>query len=151
MLILSITDILISWGYWGMGIASFLAGSFIPFSSEAILSALYLAGFNLWWLVIYATIGNVLGGMFNYFMGRLCKEKTIYKIFRVKPDKLAKSRERVQKYGAWMGLLSWVPILGSCITIAMGTLHIGITKSVVSISLGKIIRYIALGYLLMNL
>ena len=149
MLILTITDTLISWGYPGMGIASFLAGSFIPFSSEGVLTVLYACGFDLWLLTLWATIGNVLGGMFNYFVGRLCKEERVYKIFRVKKAKLEKSKERVHKYGAWMGLLSWIPILGSCITIAMGVLHIGILKSTVSISLGKILRYIVLALILM--
>jgi len=148
MLILDITSTLVDCGYLGMGIASFLAGGFIPFSSEAILSILYYADFDLITLIVCASVGNVAGSMLNYFVGRLCKEERVYKIFRVKPEKLEKSKKRVKKYGIWMGLLSWIPIFGSCVTIAMGVLHTNIPKSIISITIGKVARYIILGYCL---
>lgn len=62
---------LIHWGYWGMLVSAFLAGSFFPFSSEAVIVGLQSAGLVPLQLVIYATIGNVLGGMFNYSIGRM--------------------------------------------------------------------------------
>ena len=56
---------LIDFGYWGMLMAAFLAGSFFPFSSEAVMVGLQAAGLDPWGLVVYGTIGNVVGGMFN--------------------------------------------------------------------------------------
>lgn len=56
---------LIDFGYWGMLLSSFLAGSVFPFSSEAIMLGLLAAGLNPVYLIIYATIGNVAGSMFN--------------------------------------------------------------------------------------
>ena len=35
-----IISLLTQYGYWGMLIAAFLAGSFFPFSSEAVILAL---------------------------------------------------------------------------------------------------------------
>ena len=64
---------LVEWGYWGMLVAAFLAGSFFPFSSEAVMVGLMAAGLDGGQLCIYATIGNVLGGMFNYGVGRMGK------------------------------------------------------------------------------
>ena len=61
---------LVEWGYWGMLVAAFLAGSFFPFSSEAVFAALFAAGLQPVELTIYATIGNVAGGMFNYEVHR---------------------------------------------------------------------------------
>ena len=63
----AITDLLVNYGYWGMLLSAFLAGSFLPFSSEAVMVALLAAKLDSWQLIIYATIGNVLGGMFNYW------------------------------------------------------------------------------------
>ena len=57
---------LTNYGYWGMLLSSFLAGSVFPFSSEAIMLGLLAAGLNPVYLIIYATIGNVAGSMFNY-------------------------------------------------------------------------------------
>ena len=58
-----ITNFLIDWGYWGMFIAAFLAGSFFPFSSEAIMLGLMAAGLHPWPLVIYGTAGNYCVGI----------------------------------------------------------------------------------------
>ena len=65
-----ITALLTDYGYFGILAASFLAGSFFPFSSEAVMIALLAAGLNPWLLIVYGTIGNVAGGMFNYAIGR---------------------------------------------------------------------------------
>ena len=68
-----IVSFLIDYGYMGMLMAAFLAGSFFPFSSEAVMVGLMAAGLDGGQLCIYATIGNVLGGMFNYGVGRMGK------------------------------------------------------------------------------
>ena len=67
----AIINFLISNGYWGMFLSATLAGSVFPFSSEAVMVALLASGLNSWQLIIYGTIGNVAGGMFNYGVGRL--------------------------------------------------------------------------------
>lgn len=148
MYLLSITTFLIEYGYSGMAIAAFLAGSFIPFSSEAIMAGLYAGGLDLWSLVLFSTIGNVLGGIFNYFVGRLCNEGWVYRLFRIKKKKLAATKEKVRNHGAWMGLLSWLPIIGSVITIALGILRVNFTKSVITMTVGKLLRYVILALIL---
>ena len=55
----AITDLLINYGYWGMLLAAFFAGSFLPFSSEAVMLGLLAAGLDATMLVVYGTIGNV--------------------------------------------------------------------------------------------
>ena len=103
---------------------------------------------DLWSLILVATIGNVLGGYFNYCVGRLCNEGWVYRLFHVKEEKLAQSKHKVRTHGAWMGLLAWVPILGSAITIALGILRVNFVKSAIAIAIGKFLRYLALGYIL---
>lgn len=144
----SLIDILQGYGYAGMFVASFLAGSVFPFSSEAVMAALTLMDLNIWILVAYSTLGNVLGGMFNYFVGRLGNDKWVYKLFRVKEDRMEKAQTLVHRYGSWMGLLSWVPILGSVITISLGLLHINVGKAFLSTFIGKFLRYVVLAVIL---
>ena len=131
--------------------AAFLAGSFFPFSSEAVMAGLRLAGLDVWMLVLCASMGNLLGGMFNYGVGRMGKEDWIYGMLRVRPERLEQSERFVHRYGAWMGLLSWLPILGSVITIAMGLLRVDVWKSALTILIGKVARYVVLGFLLEEL
>ena len=80
----SLLDFLINYGYWGMLIAAFIAGSFLPFSSEAVMVGLVAAGLEPVPLAIYGTIGNWLGSMFNYGVGRLGKMEWIEKYLHVK-------------------------------------------------------------------
>jgi membrane protein YqaA with SNARE-associated domain len=151
MLLLDISGLLIDYGYTGMGVAAFLAGSVVPFSSEAVLTALYAGGLNLWTLVVASTIGNVLGGVFNYFIGRLCNEGWVYRLFRIKPEKLDSTKERVRKYGAWTGLFSSIPIVGDAITLALGILRVNFTTSLLAMFVGKAVRYAALALILGSL
>ena len=58
-------------------------------------------------LLIWGTIGNLLGGMFNYWIGTKGKEEWIEKYAKVKPQDLHKGLRYVRKYGAWAGLLAW--------------------------------------------
>ena len=70
---MDLTALLTSYGYWGMLIAALMAGSVFPFSSEAVMLALLAAGLDPWKLMVYGTVGNTLGSMFNYGLGRLGK------------------------------------------------------------------------------
>lgn len=69
----AIIELLTSYGCWGMLIAAFLAGSVFPFSSEAVMLGLIAVGLDPWVLMIYGTIGNVLGSVLNYCIGRMGK------------------------------------------------------------------------------
>ena len=74
-----IIDLLTSYGYIGMLLAAFLAGSFFPFSSEAVMVGLMATGLDAWQLMIYGTIGNILGSCVNYGIGRMGKLEWIEK------------------------------------------------------------------------
>ena len=145
----ALIDILIDFGYWGMLAAAFLAGSFFPFSSEAVMTALVAVGFDPVQLTIYATIGNVAGGLFNYGVGRMGRLDWIEKYLHVSKESLDKATKFMGGHGAWMGFFAFVPILGSAITICLGLMRANIIISVISITLGKFIRYAILAYILM--
>ena len=137
----NLVDFLIQIGPIGMFFAAFLAGSFFPFSSELVMLGLLGAGANATALLLWGTLGNTLGGLFNYCVGAMGKEEWITRRLRISPEKLRKGRVYVRRYGAWAGLLSWLPILGSVITIAMGYVRTRRIPSLVSIALGKYLRY----------
>lgn len=145
----ALIDILIDFGYWGMLAAAFLAGSFFPFSSEAVMTALVAVGLDPVQLTIYATIGNVAGGLFNYGVGRMGRLDWIEKYLHVSKESLDKATKIMGGHGAWMGFFAFVPILGSAITICLGLMRANIIISVISITLGKFIRYAILAYILM--
>ena len=143
----AIIELLQSYGYWGMLLAAFLAGSFFPFSSEAVMLGLMAAGLDPWLLTAYGTVGNVLGSVVNYCIGRLGKQEWFEKYLHVSPQSMDRARRFMAGRGAWMGFFAFVPLLGSAITILLGLMHANPVITFVAITLGKIFRYVVLIFL----
>lgn len=137
----AITHFLIDYGYWGMFLSAFLAGSVLPFSSEAVMLGLLAAGVDPVSLLIYGSIGNVMGGMVNYGLGRLGKLEWLKKYFHLKQSSIDRAYRFMGGHGAWMGFFAFLPILGSAITVVLGLTRANLPLSVFSITLGKVIRY----------
>jgi membrane protein YqaA with SNARE-associated domain len=127
-----------------MLVAAFMAGSFFPFSSEAVMVAFQAAGLDPWTLIVYGTIGNVLGSMFNYYVGRLGRLDWVERYLHIKKDSLSTARRFMAGRGAWMGFFAFLPVIGSAITILLGFMRANIAVSLFSITLGKFLRYVLL-------
>lgn len=139
-------DLLVDYGPIGMLIASFIAGSVFPFSSEAVMLAMLAAGVDPWELVITASIGNVAGSMFNYGAGRLGRLDWIEKYLHVKKESLDRAQRFMGGHGAWMGFFAFLPILGSAISILLGLMRANIIITLISITLGKVMRYLIIAW-----
>src|SRR3712207_4872093 len=110
----TLTDFLIDWGYWGMLFSAFLAGSFLPFSSEVVMLALLAAGLHPWQLILFGTVGNVLGGLFNYGIGRMGRMDWIEHYLHVSPNQLDRAKRFMRGHGAWMGFFAFEIGRASC-------------------------------------
>lgn len=142
-------QLLIEYGFWGMLVAAFLAGTFVPFSSEVVLTALLLTTeCDAVTLVAGATVGNVVGTMFNYALGYLCsrpgKLQRLAERWMPSPDGKASQRatQWVERYGAWSGLLTFLPVLGTAIAVVAGLLRIRQSTFFLATFMGKFVRYI---------
>ena len=133
------------WGYLGLMVASFIAGSVVPLSSEAIILAcvgpLHL---NPWWCLLYATVGNVSGGMTCYWMGTLGNEKWIERYAHVSHEKLEKAQRFIHDRGAWMAFFAFIPLLGTAISGALGYMRANKWIVTLAMTIGKAIRYAVL-------
>ena len=132
----SLVQLLIDWGYFGLFISALLAGSIIPFSSELVMIALVKVGLNPAMCVLSATLGNTIGGMTCYYMGRLGKIDWIEKYFKVKKEKVDKMQAFLQGKGALMAFL------GEAIAIALGFMRSNVWLTTSSMFAGKLVRYI---------
>ncbi|MBR1462980.1 MAG: DedA family protein [Prevotella sp.] len=142
----TIITLLTGYGYWGMLISAFLAGSFFPFSSETVMVALMAAGLDNWQLIVYGTVGNVLGSVFNFFVGRMGRLDWIEKYLHVKQEQLNHAQRFMAGHGAWMGFFAFLPVLGSAITILLGLMRANPFITFLSITIGKFLRYVLLVY-----
>ena len=135
-------------GYLQLLLFSFLAATFLPFSSEVILTTMYLSkNFNIFILLIVASTGNILGSLFNWYLGKkilIFKDK---KWFPISNDSLKKREKFFQKYGVWSLLLAWVPMIGDPLTMIAGVLRIKLIVFLIFVSISKISRYVFIIYL----
>jgi membrane protein YqaA with SNARE-associated domain len=134
-------------GYLGLFLASFLAATVVPFSSEAIFTGCLFAGMDPWTCVWLATLGNWLGGMTSYYVGLLGKIEWIEKYFHIKKEKMESYTVRIQKYGDWIAFFSFVPFIGDVIAVATGFFKCNWWKVAISMLIGKFARYIIWMYL----
>ena len=144
----SIVQLLIDWGLPGLFISALLAGSIVPFSSELVVVALVKLGLPPVACLLSATLGNTVGGMTCYYMGRLGKISWIEKYFKVKKEKVDKMVNFLQGKGALMAFFTFLPAIGEVIAIALGFMRSNTWITLGSMFAGKLVRYILLLYAL---
>ena len=143
----SLNDFFIEYGYWGMAMASFLAGTFVPFSSEAVMGALLVTtGMDPFLTVLSGTVGNVLGSLFNYYIGRIGSVEQIARWMHIKERRLIRTRNYVERKGSWIASFSFLPIFGTAISISLGILRANVWGVIFWSFIGKFTRYIIVAY-----
>lgn len=133
--------------YVSLFAAAFLAATIIPAQSEGVLVALLAQqSHSAWALVAVASIGNVLGSVVNWWLGRGIERFKGRRWFPVSQAALAKAQARYARYGRWSLLLSWVPIIGDPITVVAGVMRERLWIFVTLVGIAKTLRYVALAY-----
>ncbi|GJL77876.1 MAG: membrane protein [Nitrospinaceae bacterium] len=134
-------------GYFGLFVAAFLAATILPLSSEVVLSTLLLNGLPPIALVAIATIGNVLGSLTNYALGYWASLGVIKKWLKISEGEFARAERRFVKYGLFSLCFAWVPVIGDPLTVVAGILRIRLLWFVLLVTAGKLMRYIVVSYL----
>jgi len=131
-----------NFGYLGLFIGSFLAATLIPFSSDVLLLGMLAAGGNVVWTVVLASLGNWAGGMFSYWIGYVGKWEWIEKWFKIKKETLEKQQSKIDKYGALLAFLSWLPGIGDIFAVGLGFYKLNVWKVALFMFIGKSARFI---------
>ena len=134
-------QLLTEWGYAGMFISAFLAGTILPFSSEAVLLACVGLGLDPVWSTISTTAGNALGGITCYWIGHLGKIEWIEKYLRVDKKQMDRAERFIRGRGSWMALFSFLPVIGDAILIVLGWMRANVWIVALSMTIGKLARY----------
>lgn len=128
----------------GLFTIAFLAATVFPAQSEAALVALQRGGYPVVALVIAASLGNTLGAILNWVLGRGIERFHSRRWFPVAPASLARASQWYGQWGRWSLLLSWMPIAGDAITVAAGVLREPLPSFVFIVFLAKAGRYIVI-------
>ncbi len=131
--------------YLGLFAAAFGAASLLPMQSEAVLIGMLLSDqYSATTLLTIATLGNVLGSVLNWVLGRSVERLRHKRWFPVSDAKLSKAQRFYLRYGRWSLLLSWVPIIGDPLTMIAGVMREPLWRFLLIVTLAKGARYLAL-------
>lgn len=131
---------------------AFASATVLPLSSEAVLLGQMAAGLvPVPWLLVAATLGNVAGSCFNWWLGRHVRRFETARWFPFSPATLARATLRFQAYGTACLLLSWLPVVGDPLTFVAGVLRVPFARFLVLVAVGKAARYAVLAYGASNL
>lgn len=120
-------------------LSSFLAATLLPGGSELVFAGVLVSGTaTVWPALAVSTLGNTLGGMSSFLVGRLVPETKIG----------SKALARVRRHGAPVLLLSWVPLIGDALCVAGGWLRLDPWRAVLFMALGKFGRYCVIAALI---
>lgn len=116
-------------------VAAFISATVIPGGSEAVLlGAVAAQPDRTLEFVLIAMVGNTLGGMTGYLIGRFIPEK----------KKEGRALAWLHKYGIWAVFFSWVPLFGDALPVAAGWLRLNPWLTALFVALGKGARYAVL-------
>jgi membrane protein YqaA with SNARE-associated domain len=129
--------------YGGLFAAALVAATILPAQSELLLAGLLTAGEQSpVLLVAFASLGNVLGSIINWGLGRFLIHLRHRRWFPLKPAVYDRAVGWYDKYGLWSLLLAWVPVIGDPLTVVAGALRVDLLRFTVLVAIGKVGRYI---------
>lgn len=127
--------------------SAFLAATILPFYSEVLLYLLLQQGAEPLVLIGVATLGNTLGSVVNWVLGRYLLHFKDRKWFYFSDGQIDKAQRWFQRYGIWSLLLAWLPIGGDALTLIAGILKVRLAPFLFLVGIGKCVRYIMVVYL----
>jgi membrane protein YqaA with SNARE-associated domain len=132
----------ISLGYIGIFLAAFIASTLLPAPSELIILVAFENGLNVFWVIALATFGNTLGSLTNYYIGYYSNSEKLITRFNLNQSKIDNWTKKSEKYGFWLGLLAWLPLIGDPLMAIVGFLKVKIVPLTLTITFGKLVRYL---------
>lgn len=130
----------LDFGYAGLFLICFLAATILPLTSEGVLVVFLISGFDPWFCLVIASTGNVLGGTTNYLLGLIWNPEKLNKRLG-SPQRFQRMQKLAQKHGYWLGLISWLPIIGDPLLIVLGYLRTPLAPLILTMSIAKTTRY----------
>lgn len=138
--------------YLGLFFSAFGAATLLPLGSEVVFVSLLLSdAYLVWLLVAVASVGNVLGSLVNWLLGRHLERFRQRTWFPVSEQRLQQAQGWYARYGRWSLLLSWVPIIGDPLTLVAGVMRERCWIFLLIVSLAKTGRYLVLAALTLGL
>jgi membrane protein YqaA with SNARE-associated domain len=129
--------------YFAVFTSAFLAATVLPAASELVLAGTAsVEGADILALLIAASVGNTLGSVVNWLLGRFLAVWRDRPWFPIKPEPLARASLWFKRVGVWTLLFAWVPVVGDPLTVAAGALRVNFWLFLALVAVGKTARYV---------
>ena len=116
-----------------------MAATIFPFSSEVAFIAALANDMPVLNAMIFASSGNVLAIIVNYWLGFWLYEKTKTKLNSSKTG--AKSLKYGHKHGYFILFFTWLPVIGDPLTLVAGVLRLKFVWFVIVAGSLRVARY----------
>jgi membrane protein YqaA with SNARE-associated domain len=126
--------------------SALISATVFPMGSEALFVYDLTVGLNPVLLLLFATLGNVIGSWINYFLGLKGEDYLVEKKL-LDEQRITKYKHLFDKHGGYLLLLSWMPFIGDIFPFIAGILHYDLKKFFFFVTVAKFGRYFVL-YLL---
>jgi membrane protein YqaA with SNARE-associated domain len=130
--------------YAALFAAALIAATILPMQSEAALAAMLLGGHAPLAVVTVASVGNILGSVINWGLGRGITRYRDRRWFPASPAALARAEGWYRRWGKWSLLLAWVPVVGDPLTVMAGVLREPFWVFLALVTVAKTGRYLVL-------
>ncbi|MCB9006632.1 MAG: DedA family protein [Ardenticatenaceae bacterium] len=138
------TDFIFSLGYAGLFLISFLSASLLPLASEVFVVGMPPLGYNVWGVILVATVGSYSGSLVNYAIGKKGTDFVLGRYLKIDPKTWARAERFYERWGPVALFFSWVPFIGDPLTAVAGALHMNLGIFSFWVLFGKTLRYLVL-------
>lgn len=135
-------EIILNYGYLGLFVISFLAATLLVFPSEILVAMMPGLGYNVWLVLIFASVGNFLGALVNYYVGKQGSRFVFSRFITIDPKKMERAQARFNRWGAPVLFFTWVPFVGDPLAVVGGVMEVDLRTFTVWVLSGKILRYV---------
>ena len=137
--------------YAGLFLSALVAATVIPMQSESLLVGLLVADYPPAPLLVVASLGNILGAVVNWMLGRWIERFRDRRWFPASRESLERAQRWYRRLGYWSPLLSWMPVVGDPLTVVAGVLRVPFARFLILVTLAKTGRYLVLAGATLNL
>jgi membrane protein YqaA with SNARE-associated domain len=143
-LLVIMDSIFIELGYIGLFLIAFISATLIPAATEVFMLAMVGLEYSLLGLLVVATIGNVLGAIFNYYIGRRGVEFLNTTRFAPKAETIERAQRWFRRWGTPVLFFSWLPFVGDPLTLVAGLMKLPLRPFLAWVTTGRLLRYAAI-------
>lgn len=133
----------VQWGYVGLFVVCFLSSSVVPLAAEVVLLAMQQLGFNVWLLLLVGTLGNLVGKLTTYAIGRYGGSYVLERLFHPGEARMQQAHDLFARWGGPIVFWSFLPVIGDAITFVAGVLKDNPWHFVFWVFIGHWLRFAA--------